>query len=128
MSADANPHLACAESLLALLEQERQALHGADFDRLLRICREKAQALQQLGSLLTALRGAPVEAVLPGLRQQLRELIVRCQQQTRANDALLQVRARRSRGALRVLRGAPEQYDGRGRYRYPVRGILRGSA
>jgi len=125
MSAAAEAHCVEAERLLALLEEERQALRAADLDRLIRVCREKAQALHQLGGLLTVLRGA-AGTIPPAQRQRLHQAILHCQRQTRANE----VRARRARGAMQALHGMPGHYDARGRGRYPTArsGNLRGLA
>ncbi len=100
-----------AGALLALLEQEHQALQGGDPDRLLALCRDKLLRLRQLD----ALRGA---ALNPSLGASLRQLVERCQQQTALNEALLQARFNRSRNALATRRGAPGHYDmsGRGQY------------
>jgi len=129
MSTAAETHCVEAERLLALLEEELQALHAVDLDRLTRVCRDKAQALHQLGGLLSVLRGA-AGTIQAELRQRLHYTILHCQRQTRANEALLRVRARRTRGAMQALHGVPVHYDVRGRSGYPTAnsGTLRGLA
>jgi len=102
-----------AGALLTLLEQEHQALQGGDPDRLLALCRDKMLRLRRLDALRTAVLD-------PAQRADLRQLVERCQQQTALNEALLNARLNRSRGALAARRGAPGHYDGSGRGRYEV--------
>jgi flagellar biosynthesis/type III secretory pathway chaperone len=125
---NANVHQVAAERLLGLLDEEQQALRGADPERLARISRDKIPALEQLAVVLGDLKRPGV--IPPAQRRQLHELVLRCQRQNRANEALLQLRARRVRGALQSLHGLPAHYDGRGRgaYAAPAAGMLRGLA
>lgn len=128
MSGPAQSYEASAERVLALLEQEHQALLSGDMDGLGRVCRDKAQALHQLGGLLAVLRQNDATALPPARRSQLRELILQCQQRTGVNESLLEARASRARRTLQALQPAPAQYDGYGRGRYAVSGSLRGLA
>jgi flagellar biosynthesis/type III secretory pathway chaperone len=114
MAQPAETALDHAGALLALLEQEHQALQGGDPDRLLALCRDKLLRLRQLD----ALRGVALNN--PALRTGLRQLVERCQQQTALNEALLQARFNRSRSALAARRGAPGHYDVSGRGQYEV--------
>ena len=124
----AQAHIADANNLLALLEQEREAVQTADHDRLSLVCREKAQALTRLGGLLAVLKHPAAAAVTPEQRAQLQDLLLRCLRETQANDALLEARASRTRRTLQALQGAPANYDGRGRGRYSFSGNLHGAA
>ncbi len=128
MSTDTDSHCVCAERLLALLEEERVALQSTSPDDLAQVCREKVQALQQLSSLLNKLNDSTAEDILPGQRQRLRDLILRCRQQTRGNEALLRVHARRTRIALQLLQGMPGHYDTRGHQQVSSTRTLRGLA
>lgn len=121
-------HIADAHSLLALLEQEREALQLMDHERLSLICREKAQVLTRLGGLLIAIRQPSTSSVSAEQRQQLQDVLLRCAQETRANDALLEARSARARRTLQALQGSPANYDGRGRGRYGLSGNLHGAA
>lgn len=116
MTADApDAPLGHAGALLALLEQEHQALQGGDPDRLLALCGEKSLCLRRLDTLRTSL-----PRLGPAQRERLRDLIGRCQRQTDANEALLNARASRAHSALQVRRGAPGRYDVSGRGQYEV--------
>lgn len=124
----AEAHIADANLLLALLEQERQALHAADHEQLSRVCREKAQALTRFSGLLNILKHPAQDNLLPEQRGKLQELLLRCQRESRDNDALLEARAGRARKTLQALQGAPANYDGRGHGRYSFSGSVRGTA
>jgi len=124
----AEAHIADANLLLALLAQERQALHTADHELLSRVCREKAQALTRFSGLLNVLKHPASANLLPDQRLQLQELLLRCLRENRDNNALLEARASRARRTLQALQGTPANYDGRGRGRYSFSGSVRGAA
>ncbi len=121
-------HIADAHNLLALLEQERAALQLMDHERLSLVCREKAQALTRLGGLLMAIKQSGTTGVSAEQRQELQDVLLRCVQETRTNDALLETRSARARRMLQALQGSPANYDGRGRGRYGFSGSLHGAA
>ncbi|MDR3415000.1 MAG: hypothetical protein P4L83_02345 [Nevskia sp.] len=122
-------HLACASSLLGLLEQERQALESGDPEQLSAICRDKSRTLIQLGGLLASLKQPGAKPLPADQRRPLQQLILLCSKQTDANSALLEARASRSRRSLRALQADIGQYDRRGRGQYGgIPGRVRGSA
>jgi flagellar biosynthesis/type III secretory pathway chaperone len=114
-----------AESLLGLLQRERQALQAGAGESLAQLSRSKAQILVRLGAILPALRQPTGD---PQQRLALRQLIQRCAAETQVNEALLHARAARSRRALQAMQGTPVNYDGRGNSRYGLAGTLRGAA
>lgn len=112
-----------AALLLGLLEREQQLLRAGDADALPALCRDKNAALVALAGVLRA--PAALDA---GQRQALRELVLRCQRQTDANQVLLDARLRQTRGAIALRHGPAARYDLRGRGRYEVAGSWRGTA
>lgn len=118
--------IADAGEFLALLERERAALQKGDAEGLMQLSRLKAQTLVRLGSVLGLLRRPA--AIDSAQRQELLALVQRCAVDTQANEALLQVRAGRTRRVLQALQGGPVNYDGRGLSRYGVGGLVRGAA
>ena len=118
--------IADAGDFLTLLERERAALQKGDAEGLTQLCRLKAQTLVRLGSTLSLLRQP--SAIDPEQRLALRNLVLRCAQETQVNEALLQARASRTRRALQAIQGSPTNYDGRGLSRYGVGGLVRGAA
>lgn len=123
MSDGADTPLAHAGALLALLEQEHEALRGNDPDRLFALCRDKMLRLRRLDILKTSLPRLDAAQ-----RQQLQELVGRCQAQTTANEALLDARSRRTHAALQMRQGVPGRYDTSGRGQYEMQRNFRVTA
>lgn len=122
-------HVACAETLLKLLADEKSALLGNDIDTLSRLCESKASAAATLQILSQRLNkacgsGDPlrIEAHISAggdadLLQRWRELLklaARLQKLNLENGALLQERQTRVRSILQTLqRGSDKPLYGR---------------
>lgn len=116
----------CAQKLLGLMQEERQALMASDVARLETLTLTKSEAanlLQQLGASLLQLRKsarAPsfdswfvsLRNGLPALWDELLELAGRCRAANQDNAVLLSTRESQLKQTLRALRplGSPELY------------------
>lgn len=116
----------CAQKLLGLMQEERQALMASDVARLEILTQTKSEAatlLQQLGAALLQLRKAArapsfdtwfvsLRNGLPALWDELLELAGRCRAANQDNAVLLGTREAQLKQTLRVLRpvGSPELY------------------
>jgi hypothetical protein len=93
---------------------------------------EAGALLALLEQMLRLRRLDQLKTVLPRLdaaqRGQLQDLLGRCQQQTAANEALLNVRSRRAQALLQLRHGAPGGYDTSGHGRYEVQRNFRVTA
>ncbi|MDE0852871.1 MAG: hypothetical protein OSA97_00430 [Nevskia sp.] len=117
-----------AGALLELLEREALALQAGDATALKAVCLDKLGYLRQLETLLAALK-TPAGAALPDeQRRSLAELLRQCQQRSKANEALLNLRFNRARNALLAQRGPPSNYDARGGGSYETLRQLRSVA
>lgn len=116
----------CAQKLLGIMQEERQALLASDVERLEAITRSKSEAaslLQTLGAALLQLRrGARAPGFdtwfvslrngLPALWDELLELAGRCRAANHDNAVLLGSREAQLKQTLRAFRpaGTPELY------------------
>ena len=126
MPSGAGTHLEQAAMLLGLLEREQQLLRAGDADALPALCRDKLASLGRLGALLHQLKQPA--ALDAAQRQALRELVLRCQRQSQANEELLNARLNQARNTLLLRRGPAAHYDPRGRGRYESKASLHGTA
>lgn len=120
--------IVCSESLIGILESERNALVSSDVEALETVCKTKAAAAQRLFQLgeqmkifvAPGLKGAEVEAQLARhpngstLVEQWRHLTAlatRCSEANRANGAMVEAREVQVRGALAAMQPeAPAVY------------------
>lgn len=116
----------CAQQLLGVLQEEREALMRADVARLEALTQTKAGAaglLQKLGATLQQLRGAArapalpawfaaLRGGLPALWDELLRLAAQCQAANMDNAVLLAAREAQLKQTLRAFRpaGSPELY------------------
>jgi flagellar biosynthesis/type III secretory pathway chaperone len=122
----AGTHLDQAALLLGLLEREQHLLRNGDADALPALCRDKLASLSRLAALLNQLKNPA--ALDAAQRKALRELVLRCQQQSQANEELLNARLNQARNVLLARRGPAAHYDPRGRGRYESKPSLHGMA
>ena len=120
--------LACATSLIGIMERERQALLGNAMDALAVACDEKfaaASTMQALGASLEKLNAGPAQmeqliqlpegSALATQWKELRALAAQCQSLNLGNGALLDERQTQLRRNQRALRGfQPGMTYGRG--------------
>lgn len=108
----------CAESMLATLTRENEALVEGNHESLALATDAKTKLVDALERLDTERRelAEPGDATADADRHRLRELIARCKEQNERNGMLLKARAENVRIALKTLRGGePELYGATGR-------------